>query len=251
MANRSHPAALSQGPPGSHFETTRWSLVLAAGARGSPDSREALATLCGDYWYPLYAYVRRRVADSHEAHDLIQEFFTRLLERDVLAAADPQRGRFRSFLLTSLQHFLSNQWDKARAQKRGGDKAVIPLDLRHGEARFALELADCQTPDRLFERQWAETLLDRVLDRLRDEFVRGGKQRQFELLKGFLTGRNAALPYADVARQLHLSEGAAMVASHRMRRRYRELLRAEIAQTVADPSEVEDEIRRLFVSLGP
>jgi len=250
MPDRQSASDPSRGPRGSQFETTRWSLVLAAGGDRSPDSHAALATLCGDYWYPLYAYVRRRVADSHEAHDLIQEFFAQLLERDVLAAADPRRGRFRSFLLTSLQNFLANEWHKAHAQKRGGGTTIIPLDIRHGEARYALEPIDRQTPERLFERQWAETLLDRVMDRLRDEFASAGKQQQFEQLKGFLTGRNAAVSYAEVALQLHMSEGAAMVASHRMRRRYRELLRTEIAQTVADPAEVEDEIRRLFVSLG-
>jgi RNA polymerase sigma-70 factor (ECF subfamily) len=251
MADPRSPDDPPHDPQRRRFETTRWSLVLAAGGGGSADSRAALATLCADYWYPLYAYVRRRVADSHAAHDLIQEFFARLLERDVLATADPRRGRFRSFLLTSLQHFLTNQWDRSQAQKRGGGRAIIPLDIRHGEARYALEPADRQTAERLFERQWAETLLDRVMDQLRAEFTRGGKQQQFEQLKSFLTGRNAGVSYAEAARQLQMSEGAAMVASHRMRRRYRELLRAEIAQTVADPDEVEDEIRRLFVSLGP
>ena len=153
MPDRQSASDLSRGPRGSQFETTRWSLVLAAGGDRSPDSHAALATLCGDYWYPLYAYVRRRVADSHEAHDLIQEFFAQLLERDVLAAADPRRGRFRSFLLTSLQNFLTNEWHKARAQKRGGGTTIIPLDIRHGEARYALEPIDRQTPERLFERQ--------------------------------------------------------------------------------------------------
>ena len=233
------------------FDTTHWSVVLAAGHRSSPDSSEALATLCRAYWYPLYAYVRRRVQDVHEAQDLTQEFFTQLLEKNLLAVAHPERGRFRAFLLTAFRHFLVNEWEKAKAQKRGGGRAPIPLDFSSGEHGLTLEPTDELTPERLYDRQWAVTLLDHVMARLREEHVRAGKEKHFELLKVFLTGQTASVSYAQVAGELGISEGAATVAAHRLRRRYRELLRAEIAQTVAEPDEVEDEIRSLFTSLGP
>ena len=206
--------------------------------------------MCENYWYPLYAYVRRRVADPNEAQDLIQEFFSRLLEKNLLALARPERGRFRAFLLTALRNFLTNQWQKARAQKQGGGRVLLSMDIESAEFRYALEPADEDTPERLFERKWAEALLDRVMSRLKEEQVRAGKQKHFEQLKVFLTGRSASISYASAARQLGVSEGTAMVAAHRLRRRYRDILKSEIAQTVADPDEIDDEIRRLIDCLS-
>jgi RNA polymerase sigma factor (sigma-70 family) len=232
------------------FDTTHWSVVLTAGHRSSPDSRKALSTLCQAYWYPLYAYARRRGRNVEEAQDLTQEFFARLLEKDYLAVAQPGRGRFRSFLLTAFKHFLANEWDKARAQKRGGGCAPISLDFATGESRYLREPADELTPERIYERQWALTLLEQVLARLRDEFVRAGKADLFEQLKVFITPRTTADCYAEAAGELSISQEAVRVAVHRLRRRYRQLLRAEISQTVAEPSDVEDEIRSLFSALG-
>jgi DNA-directed RNA polymerase specialized sigma24 family protein len=232
------------------FAATRWSLVLAAGRRSSPESRQALETLCLTYWYPLYAYVRRRVSDVHEAQDLTQAFFASLLERDALEAADRARGRFRSFLLTAFKHFLADEWDKAKAQKRGGGRRAIPLNLESGESRFALEPADALTPERLYEKQWALTFLDHVLRRLGDEFAGKGKDKQFQALKPFLAGESEPSSYEIAARSLGISTAAAKVAAHRARRRYREILRAEIAETVSGPQEVDDEIRHLRAALG-
>ena len=228
------------------FETTHWSLVLAAGRSSSPASTAALTSLCETYWYPLYAYVRRRVDTVDEARDLTQEFFANFIEKRYFATARPERGRFRAFLLTTFKHFLANEWDKARALKRGGGSSPISLDFDKGESRFHLEPQDDLTPERLYDRQWALTLLKRVLDTLRDEFVRDGKQQQFDHLKQFVSGRPPAGGYAEAAAGLGMSEGAAKVAAHRLRRLYRKLLREEISQTVSTPGEVDDEIRNLF-----
>jgi RNA polymerase sigma factor (sigma-70 family) len=232
------------------FATTRWSLVLAAGRRSSPEGERALADLCRRYWYPLYVYVRRRVHDVEEARDLTQEFFAGLLERQTLARADPKRGRFRTFLLTSLQHFLINEWQKARAQKRGGGRRALALDFDAKDSQAAFEPAHDWTAERVYERQWALTLLDQVLGRLRQEYADADKARLFEQLKPFLAGETQTTRYAGVAQALKLSEGAVRVAAHRLRKRYRELLREEVAQTVADDAEVEDEIRALFTACG-
>ncbi|MBI5758171.1 MAG: sigma-70 family RNA polymerase sigma factor [Planctomycetales bacterium] len=234
------------------FQTTHWSLVVAAGQRLSPQSDRALSELCRKYWLPLYGYVRRRVTDVHEAQDLTQDFFCRVLERNFFAAADPGRGRFRAFLLTSLKHFLANEWEKGRTQKRGGGLSVIELDFAVGESRLSLEPAHEETPERLFDRQWALTLLDLVLARLRIEFREAGKEDQFEQLKPFLSGarERSGENYVDVGRAAGMTAEAVKVAAHRLRQRYRELLRAEIAQTVAQPGDVDDEIRDLFHVLG-
>jgi RNA polymerase sigma-70 factor (ECF subfamily) len=226
-------------------------MVLAAGKRSSPESLDALAQLCARYWFPLYAYARRRAHDVHEAEDLTQAFFATLLEKDCLAAVKPERGRFRAFLLTAFKHFLANQWDKSRAQKRGGGVTSIPLDFVSAGRRYALEPADHLTPERAYERQWALNLLDEVLDRLRAEYVGAGKIDQFERLKPLLTPGTARPSHADLARDLGMTAGAVGVAAHRLRRRYVELLRAEIGQTVADAREVDDEIRSLFTALEP
>lgn len=232
------------------FETTQWSIVLAAGRAASESSRAALATLCDRYWYPVYVYVRRRGHDADEAEDLTQAFFAALLEKRYVDAADPARGRFRSFLLTAVKHFLSNERDRANAAKRGGGRAIVSLDAEAAEGRYRLEPSHDATPERLFERRWALTLLDRTIATLRAEQERAGHAERFDRLKGFLTGEGGDGGYAAAAAALDLSEGAIKVAVHRLRKRYRELLRAEIAQTLDDPATVEDEIRALFAAVG-
>lgn len=223
--------------------------MLAAAHDSRPQAREALATLCGAYWFPLYYYVRRRGYRADEAQDLTQAFFATLLEKEYLDMADPGRGRFRSFLLASLSHFLANEWDRARARKRGGGK-VISMDVADAESRYSLEPADDLTAERLFERQWAMTLLDQVLAELREELARDGKQPLFDRLKGFLGGEAPGASYGQVAAELGMTEGAVKTAVHRLRRHYRRLLRARIAQTVASAEEIDDEIRHLFAALG-
>jgi DNA-directed RNA polymerase specialized sigma24 family protein len=231
------------------FAATRWSLVLSAKANDSPQSDDALETLCRNYWRPLYAYIRRQGLSPHDAQDLTQAFFARLLEKNYLAAVVPGKGKFRSFLLASLKHFLANEWDKARAQKRGGGKPFISLDYEAAEVCCALESGK-GAPDAVFERRWAVTLLERTLARLRQEYIADGKEPVFEQLKETLTGERQSIPYATVARELGSSEGAVKVAVHRLRRRYRELLRAEIADTVSGHEEIEEELRHLFAALG-
>lgn len=231
------------------FATTRWSVILAAGCRSSSESSRALASLCESYWFPLYAYVRRRVADPEEAQDLTQAFFAELLEKEYVRAATPERGRFRAFLLTAFKHFLSKQWRKARAHKRGAGKSCISLDFQAADARCTLEPASDLTAEDLYNRHWAVTLLDHVMQRLEQECVRSGKREQFERLKGFLVGDHAGVTYAAAARELGITEAAAKMAAHRLRVRYRQLLRDEMAGTVSGPGEVEDEIRQLFATL--
>ena len=232
------------------FAPTRWTLVAAAGRRSSPNSQQALATLCETYWYPLYAYVRRRGHSPEDAQDLTQAFFAKLIARQDLGAVDRAKGKFRSFLLASLKHFLANEWDKRQAQKRGGGHTFIALDAQSAETRYALEPAHDLTADKLFERRWALTLLDEALQQLRAQYAAAGKERLFELLKATLTGECSTIPYSAIAAQLGLTEGAVKVAVHRLRQRYRDQLRAEIAHTVAGPAEVEDEVRHLFAVLS-
>jgi len=231
------------------FATTRWSLVAAAGDPAAPDSRQALAELCRAYWYPVYAYVRRRGHDHHAAQDLTQAFFARLLEKNDLAAADRTRGRFRSYLLTACQHFLANEHDRETARKRGGGKAHLPLDFAGADGRYSREPADEATPERVFDRRWALELLDRAVGELRSEYEQSGRAKLFDALKDCLAGK-AEVAYADLARQLGMTEGAVKVAVHRLRQRYRDRLREAIADTVATPEEVDDEIRDLFAALG-
>jgi RNA polymerase sigma-70 factor (ECF subfamily) len=237
-------------PDNPSFATTRWSIVLSAGQRVSAESDQALAELCGRYWYPLYAYIRRHVANAEEASDLTQAFFARLLEKNLLAHADPARGRFRSFLLTACKNFLVNEWQRGQAQKRGGGRPILSLDYAGAESRYQREPADAWTPEWLFERQWALAILDRVLDRLRAEHIAVGKGTRFEQMKEFLAGMPPDVAQADAARSLGLSEGAFKVALHRLRGRYRELLRDEVAQTLEDGADVNEEIRALLRSLG-
>jgi len=232
------------------FATTRWSIVRAAQAKAAPEAHTALSALCTAYWYPLYAYVRRHGHDATAAQDLTQEFFARLLEKDGLASVDQSRGRFRSFLLASCKHFLSNERDRASALKRGGGRVPLPIDGAAAEGHYGREPSHDETPERLFERRWALALLEQVLGRLRGEYEASGKGRLFECLKGRLAG-DGGTPYAATAAELSTSEGAVKVAVHRLRKRYRELLREEIAQTLDDPADVDDEVRALFAALGP
>jgi len=225
-------------------------VVLSAGRSDSTHARDALEKLCRTYWPPIYAFVRRQGHSPHDAEDLTQAFFARVLERNYFADADQTRGRFRSFLLGSLKHFLANEWDKARAQKRGGGQHVIPIDATSAETSCGFEPADNVTPEKIFERRWALTLLDQVLRRLREEYAADGREKLFEQLKPTLTEASRTVRYAEIAARLETSEGAVKVAVHRLRQRYRELLRAEIADTVADPGEIEDEIRNLFAALA-
>lgn len=230
------------------FATTRWSLVAAAQDPAAPESRQALADLCAAYWYPVYAYVRRRGHDHHQAQDLTQAFFARLLEKNDLAAADRTRGRFRTFLLTACQHFLANQHDYEMAKKRGGGRSPVRLDFADADHRYAHEPAHDDTPERLFDRRWALDLLDRALAELRDEYEGSGRAKLFDALKGTLTG--GAEGYAELADRLGMTEGAVKVAVHRLRQRYRDRLRAAIAETVEKPEDVDDEVRDLFAALG-
>lgn len=236
--------------PRATFNTTHWSVVLAA-TRGSNDgAQEALARLCQTYWYPLYAYVRRRGHSAHDAQDLTQAFFAKLLERESLVSASPERGKFRSFILTAMKHFLSSEWRQATAQKRGGGLELLSLDWAAAEERYDLEPASHSSPDKLFEKQWAVTVLDDVLKRLEQEYQTAGKAELFGVLKQTLMGRREAQPYSELASRLSLSESAVKVTAHRLRKRYRELIRTEIAGTLEDPQEVDEELRYLFQVLA-
>lgn len=243
----SEPPSRRPEPRVSHdFATTRWSIVFAAKAAHGEPARSALSQLCETYWLPLYAYVRRRVPDVAEAQDLTQAFFAELLEKDFVRVATPDRGRFRAFLLTAFKHFLSKQWDKERAQKRGGGRVPISLDFAAADSAARFEPASNLTAEQLYDRQWALTLLGQVMDRLQAESDQAGKARQFAELKGFLIGDHEGRTFADAARTLGTTEAAAKKAASRLRQRYRELLRAEIADTVSGPEEIEDELRNLL-----
>jgi len=242
--------AFSSPGPG-HFATTRWSIVLAAGARQTPVGSQALQTLCESYWYPLYAYVRRRGLDAHEAQDLTQDFFAHLLDSEAVGVASPERGRFRSFLLGSLQNFLSNHWRKENAQKRGGGRTPLSLDLAAGEQRYIAEPAHELTPEKVYERRWALTLLQQVVETLAAEYAADGKAQLFDNLKAYLGGNLDGLPYAELAATTGMSVGSIKVAVHRLRRRCGDVLREQIAQTVADPAGVDQELKDLFAALRP
>jgi RNA polymerase sigma factor (sigma-70 family) len=233
-------------PQEAEFATTHWSVVLSAGKDASPADREALATLCETYWYPLYAYVRRRGYQTHDARDLVQEFFASLLEKDWLRVADPARGRFRCFLLTACNHFLSNRRRHAAAQIRGGRWPALSLDFETAEQRYQFEPAVETTPERLYERRWAMTLLDRALERLRELYTCTGKQAVYHELKSYLGSTAPQARYDELAQRLKMSPAAVKVAVHRLRRRCREVLRQEIEQTVERPEDVDDELRALF-----
>jgi len=232
------------------FVTTHWSVVLEARDQRSPQAAAALEQLCRTYWYPLYAYVRRRGYGEHDAQDLAQGFFARLVERNYLEAVGRQKGKFRSFLLAALNHFVSDEWDRARAEKRGGRETFISLDDQTAEDRYRQEPADELSPERIYERRWAMTLLDQVLRQLEAEFAATGRLRLFEQLKVFLLDEKGVGSYAETAARLEMTEGALRVAVHRLRQRYGELFRDEIAHTVASPDEIEDEVRHLLSVLS-
>ena len=232
------------------FATTHWSLVLSAGSPDEPAAQRALSELCHAYWYPLYSYVRRRVDDVHDAQDITQAFFSHLLEKQTIARADPTRGRFRAFLLTALKNFLVNEWEKARAEKRGGGRAKLSLDFDSGESWYQIEPADDLTPEKLYERRWVLTLLDHVLRRLRVEMAETGRKQYFEQLKAALTGDATAEEYEQAGQALGITVAAAKQAGYRMRKRYRQLFRAEVLRTLADEGEVDDEIGQILEILG-
>jgi len=237
----------SSGPPrGERFATTQWSLVVAAAGHESAEARGALETLCLLYWYPLYAFVRRQGHAAAQAEDLTQGFFAMLLERGDLAKASPERGRFRSFLLTALKHFLLNEQERERALKRGGGRVLLSLDFSAAEGRLARDPAAGDRPEDVFERQWALTLLDRVQQLLREEYTAAGKEPLIVRLQGMLAGDGLEGSYAEAARDLGMTEGAVKTAVFRLRKRFGERLREEISRTVADPGEIDDEIRELF-----
>jgi RNA polymerase sigma-70 factor (ECF subfamily) len=240
----------STGADAGRFATTHWSVILAAADSSSPQHEPALSTLCQAYWFPLYAYLRRRGYDTHQAEDYTQGFFAGILERQGLRRADPKYGKFRSFLLASLKNFLSDEWDRSRAQKRGGDKKILSLDLDTAESRYAREPAHRLSAEKLFERSWALTVLKQAMDRLKAESTTPDKQRLFDRLKVYITAERDAAAYRQVGAELDMTEGAVKVAVHRLRRRYRELVRDEIAQTVTTEAQVDEEIRDLFAALA-
>ena len=228
------------------FATTHWTVVLAAGQRHTPSADGALKELCRTYWFPLYAYVRRRGHAKADAEDLTQAFFARFLEKNYLAGLSAERGRFRAFLLASLKHFLANEWDKAQAQKRGGGETPLSLDWQTADTKFQVAATNEPSPDKAFDREWALALLAKVIERLQAECAAEGKARLFEQLKTFLTAGKAESAQHEVANALGMEEGAVRVAVHRLRKRYRQLLRDEIANTLSDPAMVDEEMRALF-----
>jgi RNA polymerase sigma-70 factor (ECF subfamily) len=248
MANKSEKP--NPSPKMARFATTHWSVVRAAGHPASPGYRQALETLCKTYWFPLYAYMRRHGYDRHDAEDYTQEFFARLLDKHALRVADPKQGRFRSFLLAALKHFLANERDRIRAKKRGGGRKTLSLDFDNAEGKYALEPVEQLTPEKVFERSWAMTVLQQVMAQLQAEMASTGKGKPFEHLKGYLTGDIACISYSEMAAKLGMTEGAIKVAVHRLRKRYRQLLREEIAQTVSSEEQIQQEIRDLLTALA-
>ncbi len=249
MPDRAEKSSHVAGPA-QRFATTRWSIVVAAGQAASPESRWALGSLCETYWFPVYTYLRRLVSGVEDAQDLTQGFFAHLLDKDAIAKADPNRGRFRAFLLSALKNFLANERQKARAEKRGGGKSPLSLDFESGESRYQIEPSHELTPEIQFERRWVLTLLDQVLNALRMELAEAGREPHFEKLKGALVGEMTNADCEHAAEALGITSAAAKQAAYRMRKRYRELFRLEVARTVANDSEVDDEIGRMLETLS-
>jgi RNA polymerase sigma factor (sigma-70 family) len=245
-----NPGSAAAGSGPAAFVPTHWSVVLAAKDKSSPQSQEALETLCRTYWYPLYVFARRQGHQPHDAQDLTQEFFIRLLQKDYLDAVEQERGRFRTFLIMAFKRFLANEWDRSRAQKRGGGQTPLPLDPELTENRYQEEASVEMGADLAFDRHWAVTLLDQALARLRDEHQQQGKGAEFEVLRQFLAVGKDPITYGVVADQLGQSEAAVKMAVHRLRRRYRTVFREAIAQTVTAPADVEEEMRHLLQVLS-
>jgi RNA polymerase sigma factor (sigma-70 family) len=240
----------STNAPGDIFATTHWTVVVAAGRKHTPQSDQALEDLCKTYWFPLYAYVRRRGHSKEDAEDLTQTFFERFLTRNYLEGLNAERGRFRAFLLASLKHFLANEWDKSQRQKRGGNATHLSLDWQTADTQFQVAASSQSNPDKTFDREWAVALLAKVIERLRRECEVDGKARHFEQIKNSLSMGKGAVSYADIARVLQMDEGAVRVAVHRLRKRYRQLLIDEIAQTLSDPAQADEELQALFSAFG-
>ena len=240
----------SRGDAPGLFPPTRWAVGLAATQRHSPDSDQAMEALCRAYWYPIYGYVRRCGQSAHDAQDLTQEFFTRLLEHHWLDTADRDKGRLRTFLIVALKHFLHKEWRRASAQKRGGGRALVELDTACAASQYAIDASIKLAPDEAYDRQWAVTLLDLTLKRLQAEFVAANRAGDFEILKGCLMSAHGNIDYADIATQLGLQPGTARVAVHRLRKRFRELYREEISQTLAEGADVNAELRHLAAALA-
>jgi RNA polymerase sigma-70 factor (ECF subfamily) len=234
---------------GNVFATTRWTVVLTAGDKGAPQADAALEELCRTYWYPLYAYVRRHGHSREDAEDLTQAFFARLLEKNYLEGITSTGGKFRSFLLVAFKRFLANEWDRANRQKRGGGVAPLSLDWQDADTRYQINPADDVSPDKLYDRIWAVTVLERVILRLREENSADGKAKIYAHLQRFLMVGKDDISYGHTAAALQLTEGAVRVAVHRLRRRYRELLREEITQTLSDPAQADEEMQVLFSAL--
>jgi RNA polymerase sigma-70 factor (ECF subfamily) len=238
----------STGRP--RFATTHWSVVLEAGKSSSTQQKQALEILCQSYWFPLYAYLRRRGYDTQQAEDHTQAFFAHILERKDLQTADPKYGKFRSFLLVRLKYFLSDERDRAHAKKRGGGKKVLSLSIQNAEGQYALEPSIQLSPEMLFEKSWALTVLERTMDRLEAKMADKNKQTLFNCLKVYLTADKDSIPYENMATELSMTEGSIRVAVHRLRRQYRKLLRDEIAQTVGDENQIDEEMSCLFAALA-
>jgi DNA-directed RNA polymerase specialized sigma24 family protein len=232
------------------FHTTSWTLIRAASGDPTADSREALAALCQKYWHPIYAFIRSRGFNREQSQDLTQAFFALLIERNYLLDADPKRGRFRSFLLAALKHFLADEWDRAHALKRGGGQAPISIDLEEAEEWHMLAAVEQATPENLYERRWALSLLENVMSKLRAEFSDAGKAGEFDRLSTFLNRDSESVRYDPLAEEMGISSGALRMSVHRMRRRYRSLLRAEIAEIVSGPEEIDEELRFLLSVLS-
>ncbi len=255
MTSDTHDSTAEPSPParagaGDVFATTHWTAVLAAGRRSTPQSDRALEELCRVYWYPLYAYVRRQCRSKEDAEDLTQGFFERLLEKNYLEGVNSEKGRFRAFLLTALKHYLANERVRARSVKRGGREQILSLDCQDADTRYQIEPQDNLSPDKLFDRAWAVMLLENVILRLQRESVIEDKAAVFERLRPFLMVGKSAIPYPEAAADLGLNEGAVRVAVHRLRKRYRHMLREEIAQTLSDPAMLEEELQALFAAFA-
>lgn len=240
----------SPAQPPAHFATTRWTVVMAARDKESPESDDALQALCSAYWPPLYSFVRRSGHSPHDAQDLTQEFFARLLQKDWLGAVERDRGRFRTFLIMAVKRFLANEWDKSQAARRGGGQTPVPLDTQFAENCYLADAGPSQSADHLYERHWALTLLEQAMARLRAEYESDGRGGDFEHLKTYLTASRGEIPYAQIAQELGASEGAARVAVHRLRKRFRDVFRTTVADTVSSAEEVDAEMRYVVEVLG-